>query len=97
MGGRGCFVVFQRHFKENLLSVLFSLLRVYLVPSLIIIIFILQLPQIKSGRLACVNGFLGRGEKVRLLVSLMHINSGVELWGKNSLQLVVSWYGNAEW
>lgn len=36
------------------------------------------------------------GEKVCLLVSVMHINSGVELWGKKSLLMVVSWYRSAE-
>lgn len=68
----------------------------YLVHNLIILIFILQQPHIKSGRLAGVNGFLGGEQKVHLWVSLMHINGGVELWGRNSLLSAVSWYGNAE-
>lgn len=94
-GGRGCFLAFQRCFKENPLSVLFSLLRVYLVPSLIIIIFILEPPQIKSGRLAWVNGFLGKEGRKFIFWFLSCILIVVR--GKNSLLLVVSWYGNAEW
>lgn len=60
----------------------------YLVHSLIILIFlILQQPHINSGRLAWVNGFLGGEQKVHLWVSLMHINGGMDLWGRNSLLL----------